>query len=72
MKQSRQNVGRKKSTGYILLSGPQLREAEGHMNLSSCLHVTIIHPAPIIVKYINKNELYKQCAPRRVKDTNER
>ena len=61
--------GKRKGTGCIYLPGPGLREAEGHFSMRSCLQDAIIKSAPIIVKCINKQELYIQCLPRRVKDS---
>ena len=69
-KVARQNFGRKrKPTGYIFLSGSGFREAEGNSKMRSCLHDAVINSAPIIVKFINKQELYRQCPPRRVKNS---
>ena len=36
--------------------------------MSSCLQDAVNNPAPRLVKYINKLELYRQCPPRIVKD----
>ena len=38
--------------------------------MSSCLQNAVINSAPRIGKYIDKQELYRQCPPRKVKDTN--
>ena len=66
---ARQNFGRKrKPTGCIFLSGPGLRDAEGNSNMRSCLQDAVINSAPRIGKFINKQELYRQCPPRRVKN----
>ena len=47
MKKSRQSLGRKiKSTGYIYLHGSQYCEAEGYLNLRSCLQDDVINSAP--------------------------
>ena len=59
-----------KPTGYIYLPGTQYREAEGHLKLRPFLHDAVINYDPRIGKYINKHDLYRQCSPRRVKDTN--
>ena len=40
------------------------------MKLRSSLHDAIINSAPMIGKYVNKHELYRQFPPRRVKETN--
>ena len=57
-----------KSTGYIYFTGTQYREAEGYWNLRPCLQDVVINYSPMIIKYINKLELYRQFPPRRVKD----
>ena len=56
-------------TGYIYFPGSKYLEAAGHFNLRSCLQYAVIDSAPIIGKYTNTIELYNQCPPRRVKDT---
>ena len=61
---------KRKSTGYIYLSGSKYREAEIHLEIRSCLQEAVINSDPRIGKYINKLELYNQFPPRRVKDTN--
>ena len=38
--------------------------------MRSCLQDPVINDAPIIGKFINKQELYRQFPPRRVKDSN--
>ena len=38
--------------------------------MRSCLQDAIINSAPIIGKFTNKQELYRQCPPRRVKGSN--
>ena len=53
---------------FIFL-GQNICEAEGHLLLRSCLQDAVINSDPMIVKYMNKLELYRQCPPRRVKDT---
>ena len=71
MNKSIQNVGRRiKPTGYIYLPGSQLCEAEGHLNIGSCLYDYIINSAYRIVNTINKYELYSQFPSRRLKYTN--
>ena len=68
-KTARDNFGRKrKSTGYIYLPGSRFGEAEGHLNMRSCLQDTVINSAPRIGKYINKLEFYRKCLHKRVKD----
>ena len=37
--------------------------------MRSCLKYAVINSAPIIGKFINKQELYRQCPPRRLKDS---
>ena len=37
--------------------------------MRSCLQDAVINSAPIIGKFINKQELYRKCPPRRVKDS---
>ena len=37
--------------------------------MRSCLQYAVINSAPIIEKFINKQELYRQCPLRRVKDS---
>ena len=70
-KEKKQNFGRKrKSTGCIFLSGSGLRDAVGNYKMRSCLHDAVINAAVRIGKNINKLELYRQCPPRRVKDSN--
>ena len=68
---ARDSFGKKrKSTGFIYLPGSKFREAEGHLSMRSCLQDAVINYAPRIGKYINRHELYRQCYPRKVKDTN--
>ena len=67
---SREKFGRKrKSTEFIYLPGSKFREAEGYLKMRSRLQDAVINYAPSIGKLINKMELYRQCPPRRVKDT---
>ena len=67
----RDNFGRKiKSTGSIYLPGSKSREAGGHLMMRSCLQYSVMNSALRIGKYIKRLELYRQCPPRRVKDTN--
>ena len=69
-KTAKENFGRKrKATGCIYLPGSGLREAEGHLSMRSCLQDDVINSAPRIRKFINKQELYRQCPPRRVNDS---
>ena len=68
---AREKFGKKrKSTGFIYIPGPKFREAEGHLSMRSRLQDAVINSAPRIGKYIDKHEFYRQCPPRRVKDTN--
>ena len=70
-KTARNNFGKKrKSTGFMFFPGSDFREAEGQLSMRSCLKDDVINSAPRIVKYIDKQELYKQCPPRKLKDTN--
>ena len=70
-KMAKDNFGRNiKSTGCIYLPGSDFREAEGHLLMRSCLQDAVINSAPRIGKFIDKHELYRQCPPRRVKDSN--
>ena len=70
MKVVRQKFGRKrKPTGFIFLPGSGFREAEGNLKMRSCLQDAVIDSAPRIGKFINKQELYRQFPPRRVKDS---
>ena len=69
-KVARQNFGRKRNpTGCIFLSGSGLRDAKGNLNMRSCLQDAVINSAPRIGNFINKQELYRQCPPRRVKNS---
>ena len=66
----RTHSGRKrKVTGYVLLSGSPYRDAEGSPQIRSCLHDAIINASLRIGGKMDKFELYRQCPPRRVKDT---
>ena len=68
---ARDNFGKKrKSTGFMFFPGSDFREAEGPLLMRSCLQDAIINSSPRIGKYIDKQELYIQCLPRKVKDTN--
>ena len=58
------------STGFIYLPGSQFRQAEITLELRSFLHYAIINAEPRILKFVNKNELYIQCPPIYLKDTN--
>ena len=70
-KMPKDNFGSKiKATGSIYLPGSWLRESKGHLSMISCLKDAVINSAPRIGKYINKQELYRQCPHRRVKDSN--
>ena len=69
-KTARDKFGKKrKSTGFFL-PGSEFHEAEGHLSMRSCLQDAVINSAPMIGKYIDRHELYRQCYPRKVKDTN--
>ena len=54
----------------MFLTGSYFREAEVHLSMRSCLQDAVINYAPTIGKYIDKQEFYRQCPPRKVKDTN--
>ena len=60
---------KRKPTGCIFLSGSGLRDTVGNLKLSSCLQDAVINSAPRIGKFINKEELCRQCPPRRVKNS---
>ena len=66
---ARDNFVRKKSTGFIYLPESEFLETEGYLMMRSCLQDTVIISAPKIGKYLNKLELYRQCPPRKVKNT---
>ena len=69
-KVARHNFGRKrKPTGWIFLPGSGFREAEGNLKMRSCLQDAVINSSPRIEKFINKQELYRQCPPIRVKNS---
>ena len=62
--------GRKqRATGYAYINGSLYCDAIGSSQLRSCLHDAIINAAPIIRGNIDKLEFYRQCTPRRLKDT---
>ena len=54
----------------MFFPGSDFREAEGHLSMRSCLQDAVINYATRIGKYIDKQELYRQFPPRKVKDTN--
>ena len=65
------NFGRnRKANGCIYLPGSDLCEAEGHFSMRLCLQDAVINSAPRIGKYIDKQELYRQCSPIKLKDKN--
>ena len=67
---AKQNFGKKiKATGCIYLPGSVFREAEGNFTMRSCLQDAVINSVTRIGKFINKQELYRQCPPIRVKDS---
>ena len=69
-KVAKQNFGKKrKATGCIYLPVSGFHEAEGNLSMRSCLQDAVINSDPRIGKFINKQELYRQCPPRRVKDS---
>ena len=69
-KEAKQNFGRKrKPIGCIFLSDSGLRDAVGNLKLRSCLQDSVINSAPRIGKFLNKEKLYRQCPPRRVKNS---
>ena len=62
--------GRKRrSPGYACLNSSPYSDAEGSSQLISCLHDATINAAPRIGKFFDKLDLYRQCPPRRMKDT---
>ena len=69
-KVAKDNFGRKrKVTGCIFLPGSGFREADSNLNMRSCLKDAVNNCAPRIGKCINKQELYRQCPPRILKDS---
>ena len=60
---------KRKATGYVYITGSPYLDDEGSSHLRSCLHDAIINFAPKIGREIDKSELYRQCVPRRVKET---
>ena len=69
-KVAKQNFGKKiKATGCIYLPGSGFREAEGNLSMRSFSQDAVINSAPRIGKFINKRKSYRQCPPRRVKDS---
>ena len=69
-KEAKHNFGKKiKATGCIFIPGSGFREAEGNLKMRSCLQDAVINSAPRIGSFFNKLELYRQCPPRRVKDS---
>ena len=68
---AKDNFGiKRKVTGCIYIPGSDFSEAEGHLSMRSCLQDAVINSATRIGKFINKQELYRQCPPRIVKDSN--
>ena len=68
-KMAKDNFGRKrKATRCIYLPGSDFREDEGHLSMRSCSQDAVINSAPIIGKYIDQQEFYRQCPPRKVKE----
>ena len=53
----------------MFLPGSGICEAEGNLKMRPCLQDAVINSAPRIGKFINKLELYRQCPPRRVKNS---
>ena len=47
---------------------PHKCQSSASDRLRSCLQDTVINSFPMIGKYINRLEFYRQCPPRRVKD----
>ena len=60
---------KRKATCYVYITGSPHHDAEGLSQIRSCLHDAIINATPRIGGKIDKFELYRQCSPRRVKDT---
>ena len=68
-KMVKDNFGiKRKATGCIYLPGSDFCEAEGHLSMHSCLQDAVITSSPRIGKYIDKQELYRQWPPIKVKD----
>ena len=68
MKISRVILKKSKPTGYLYLPGSQLRQEERDWEISSCLQYAVVNVSPHIVKYTNKEYLYRKCSTRPVKD----
>ena len=67
---SRTNSGRKrKETGFVYPKGSPYCDAEGSSHLISCMNDAIINAAQRIGRKKINLELYRQCPPRRMKDT---
>ena len=60
---------KRKSARFIYILASKFYEDEGRILMRLCLQYAVINFAPRIGKYINKLEFYRQCHPRRVKDT---
>ena len=58
-----------RATGYMYRKGSPYRYAEGLPQLRLCLHDAIINAYLIIDETIEILELYRQCPPKRLKDT---
>ena len=62
--------GRKwKTTGYVYITGSPYCDAEVSSQLRSYLHDEIINAAPRMGGGVDKFGFYRQCSPRRMKDT---
>ena len=62
--------GRKlNATDYVLITDYPYHDAEGSSQVRSCLHDDISNADPRIGGEIDKSKLYRQCSPRRVKET---
>ena len=60
---------KRKATGYVLITGSPYRDTEVSPQLRSCLHDAIVNAAPRTGEKMDQSELYIQCSPIRVKDT---
>ena len=63
------SVRKRRAAGYVYLNSSPYSDAEGSSQLISCLHDSIINSAPRIGGGVDNLELYRQCPPRRVRDT---
>ena len=68
---AKDNFGKKRNAaGCINIPASGFRESEDHLTMRLCLQDAVINSAKRIGKFIDKQELYRTCPPRRVKDSN--